>query len=165
MALEMYLRMDGIQGLSKNFSFKDSSEITEFSWGMLSNRKSAKVNESDMTAFGEITVSKQIGLDSAAIMLHYAQGKIISSADITVIPVALKREAQKRYLNIHMEEVLVKSILTGGDISQDVFGEKITLLFGKVKFEYDYNPPITAKTTEIQEFSFSWDITHNTSIQ
>ena len=157
--------MDGIQGHSKNFAFKDASAINEFSWGMLSNRKSAKIIESDITAFREITVSKQISVDSAAIMQHYAQGKIISSADITVLPVALKREAQKKYLKIHMEDVLVKSILTGGDNTQDFFDEKITLLFGKVKFEYNYNPPMNEKTALTQEFSFSWDIANNTSLQ
>lgn len=163
MSVEMYLKMDGVTGGSKNFSHKGWSDVISWGWAMVSNRSAADVTDKDKTSFREMSIVKKIGMDSTAIMQLFAQGKVIESAELDVIPVVGKREARQKYLSIRMEDVLVKSIITGGNNSEDSFNENIVLLFGKVRFEYSVNAITGAENTgkEAAEYNFNWDITQN----
>jgi len=166
MALEMFLRMDEVTGGSKNFSHKGWSDVHSWGWAMISNRGSAHVTDKDKTSFREISIVKKIGMGSTAIMQLYAQGKIIPSAELDIIPVVAKREARQKYLTIRMEDVLVKSIITGGNSSEDTFNENIILLFDKVHFEYNVNavPGTDSAGKEAAKYNFNWDIAQNKAL-
>jgi type VI secretion system secreted protein Hcp len=162
MAVDMFLKLDGVTGGSKNYSYKGWSDVNSFAWGMVSNRSSSVVTDKDMTSFREISISKQISTDSTAIMLLYAQGKTIDFAELKVLPQSTKKSDRLKYLTLHMEDVLIKSIITGGDASEDFFNEKIILLFSRVR--YEYNAPINLsvkETGEKPEYVFDWDIVNN----
>src|SRR5687767_5186210 len=121
MPVEMYLKLDGVTGGSKNFTFKGCADVTSWGWELDSNRCTSQLSEGDKTAYRQISIVKRIGMDSPEIMSLYVQGKTIPFADLTVIPVVSKREARQKYLSIHMEDVLVKSIVTGGNSSEEFF--------------------------------------------
>ncbi len=165
MSVEMFLKMDGISGGSKNYEHNGWADVISWGWGMISNRNSSQVNDNDKTSFREIAITKRIGADSAAIMLLYAGGKTIKYADLDIIPVVAKREAKQKYLSIHMEDVLVKSIITGGNSSEALFNENIILLFNKVRFEYNAHTAASVENpgtgaTSI-DYKFAWDILQN----
>lgn len=167
MSVEMYLKLDEVIGGSKNYSRKGWSDVLSWHWEMLSNRGAPGVTENDKTSFGEISITKPLGMDSTAIMLLYAQGKTIKSADLSIIPVVGKREAKQKYLSMHMEGVSVKSIVTGGDTSQDQFRETIVFIFNSIRFEFnqhlDMNPGETLASSVDHEFA--WDIGRNEQLQ
>ncbi len=165
MAVDMFLKLDGVTGGSKNYSYKGWSDVNSFGWGMVSNRSSSAVTDKDMTSFREISISKRISTDSAAIMLLYAQGKTIDFAELKVLPQTTKKSDKPKYLTLHMEDVLVKSIITGGESSEDFFNEKIILLFSRVKYEYDAPVNLSVQDTgEKAEYIFDWDIVNNKEI-
>lgn len=163
MSVEMYLKLDGVTGGSKDFTYKGWSDVTSLGWGLVSNRNSTRIADNDLTSFKEITVSKRIGSDTAAIMQLYAQGTTIPFAEINVIPILTKKEGKQKYLAMRMEDVLVKSIIIGGTSDEDFFNEKIILLFSRIRFEYNFHTaptPEHVKGTNV-EYSFAWDINNN----
>lgn len=163
MSVEMFIKMDGITGESKNYEYKGWSDVVSWSWGMSSNRNSANVRDDDKTSFKEISITKRIGMDSPNIMLLFAQGKTVKNVEFDIIPVVAKREAKQKYLSMWMEDVLVKSITTGGSVTENFFNENIILLFSKIRFEYNFNTSATAGNpagTSV-DYKFGWDIAMN----
>ena len=163
MPVEMYMRLDGVTGGSKNFSFKGWSDVSSWGWGLVSNRNSANVTDNDLTSFKEISITKRIGTDTAAIMQLYAMGTTVKFAEVIVLPILSKKEAKQKYLAIRMEDVLVKSIVIGGNTEEDFFNEKIILLFSRIKFDYNYYSQASPEQTKgtVVEYSFAWDIGNN----
>lgn len=166
MSVDIFLKIDGVTGGSKNYTYKGWSDVLSWGWGMVSNRSSAEVTDKDMTSFREISISKLISTDSPDIMTLYAQGKTVDYADLNVVPITSKKGVKPKYLSLHMENVLVKSIVLGGDASEDFFKEKIILLFDRVKYEYTAPVAISSQggdTKEVVdvEYSFAWDIQNN----
>jgi type VI secretion system secreted protein Hcp len=160
MAVDMFLKLDGVTGGSRNYSYKGWSDVISYGWGMVSNRSSSKVSDKDKTSFREISISKLISTDSTSIMTLYAEGKTIDFAELKIVPVTNKKSDKPKYLTLHMEDVLVKSIVTGGETSNDFFNEKIILLFDRVKYEY-YAPVVAGAVDEPPEYIFDWDIEKN----
>lgn len=163
MSVEMYLRLDGVSGGTKNYSYRGWSDVLSWHWELLSNRVLPHVSDADRTSFGEISITKPIGMDSTAVMLLYAQGKTIPSVELNVVPVVSKREAKLKYLAMHMENVLVKSIVTGGSTSEDSFNEHVVLIFNSIRFEYNLHTVATPGENDASsvDYQFSWDIERN----
>lgn len=160
MSLEILLRLDGVTGGCRNYHYKGWSEVFSWHWELLSNRNTSRVTDSDEKSFGEISLTKPIGRDSTAIMLLYAQGKTIQYADLKMVQLVSKREAQQKYLSLHMEDVLVKSIVTGGVSADDHFNETIVLLFNYIRYEYNFHIASDPgeNNASSMEFQLAWDI-------
>ena len=163
MAVEMFLRIDGITGGSKNFYHKGWSDMSSWKWGMASTRTAAQATTSAATSFNQISLIKPVGMDSAAIMSLYAEGRIAAKGEINVVPVVTKREAQVKYVSILMEDLMIKSIDVGGSVDDNQITETITLLFGKIKFDFnqygDAGPDTAA--AESVSHSFAWNVEQN----
>lgn len=161
MALQMHMKIEGVSGDSKSFHHKGWCDVLSWNWGMTSNRKTASATEGDKTSLNELSIIKSVGIDSASIRSLYAQGKIIPSVDFSVIPAVGKREVQTKYLDIRMEDVLIKSIITSGDMEDNFFKEHISLLFDRVKFEYSLDP-VRGDTDNLPVAKeFCWDVSAN----
>lgn len=163
MSLQMNMRMDGITGESKSFSHKGWSDVLSWNWAMTSNRKIAHGNNGDKTTLNELSIIKAIGTDSPEIRLCFAQGKLIPIVEFSIIPLVGKREKQSKYLNIKMEDVLIKSIVTGGCNEDSFFKEHIVLLFDKIEFNYSKTGVSGTDSTagETEEFNFGWNVPGN----
>lgn len=164
MSLQMNMKMDGIVGESKSFSHKGWTDVLSWNWGMTSTRKIAHGMNGDKTNLNELSIIKAIGTDSADIRLCFAQGKIIPNVEFSVVPVVGKRERVTKYLNIKMEEVMIKSIVTGGSNEDSFFKEHITLLFARIEFEYSKTGPSGSdgSSGETENFGFGWNVTEDT---
>ena len=163
MSLQMNMRMEGITGESKSYSHKGWTDVLSWNWGMTSNRKLAHRDNGDKTSLNELSIIKAIGADSPEIRLCFAKGKIIPSVEFVIIPVVGKREKQSKYLHIKMEDVVIKSIVTGGSNEDSFFKEHITFLFDKIEFEYSKSGQAGSDGTagESEEFNFEWDVPEN----
>jgi type VI protein secretion system component Hcp len=157
MSVEIFLKLDGIAGSTRNFSHKGWADVTSWSWDMQSNRNSAYPVDGEKTALRMITIVKRIGIDSADMMSAFALGKTIATAELDIVPVVAKREAKQKYLSIHMEDVRIKSIVTGGSSADEFFNETVVLLFARVRYEFSLNATI-GSDLPAGEFRFAWDI-------
>ena len=102
-------------------------------------------------------------MDSTDMMLLFAQGKTVKNVELNIIPVVGARDAKQKYLSMLMENVVIKSITTGGSATEDFFKEDIVLLFDKIRFVYNHN---TAANTQNPagtsvDYKFGWDISMN----
>ena len=165
MSLQMSMRMDGVTGESSSFVHKDWFDVISWNWGMTSNRKSAKISDGDGISLNEISIVKNIGIDSADIRLLYSNGAVIPAVDFSIRPVMAKRQAATKYVDIRLEGVVIKSIVTGGNIEDKLFKEHITLLFDKVSFEYSKVATQSADgkdSTPGKGYKFGWDVVGKT---
>ena len=164
MPLLMYMKIDGVPGNSKDFQHKGWFDVLSWNWGMTSNRKAPKCEDSDKTSLNELSVIKSVGSDSAAIRSLFAKGAVIPSIEFSIIPEVGKREVKTKYVNMKMENVIIKSIISGGNMEENFFKEHITFLFEKIWTEYTRNTARSAEgvETEPDNQDFSWDVSENT---
>jgi len=167
MPLQMMMKIDGVSGDSKSFKHKGWADVLSWNWGLTSNRKLAEGADGDKTSLNELSIIKAIGNDSSGIRLLFAQGKRIPNVEFSISPVVAKREAAKSYVDITMENVMIKSIITGGGIEDDFFKEHITLLYEKIRFEYIRNTRSSEgeSSEKTRGPDFEWNVPDNTTWQ
>lgn len=160
MALEMYLRVDGVTGASRNYQHRGWAEVSSWGWSLTREPAAGQAGADAAANMNEIFVSKTIGTDSVALMQLFAEGTLIKEAELSIVPAAAKRGAQQKYLELNMKDVIIKSITTGGNDEESFFKEDIVLVFGKVQYTYHQYADIgtDGKSGAAQSFSFGWDL-------
>ena len=160
MPLEMHMKIDGVTGGLTGYKHKGWCDIISWSWGMTSNRKVINITENDKTSMNELSVIKVVGIDSPSIRLLFSQSKIIPKIEFNIIPSVGKKEVQTKYVDIVMENVIIKSIITSGGKEDSYFKEHIAFIFDKINFQCsNIRSENTEETT--QKSDFSWNITDN----
>jgi len=161
MSLLMNMKIEGVTGESTSFKHKGWFEVISWSWSMSSNRKAAH-DEGFKASLNEISVIKPVGIESIDIRLLFAQGKSIPRIDFNILPVTGKREVQKNYVDIKMEDVVIKSIVTGGSAEDNFFKEHITFIFDRITFEC--NHPVEEGGDDlaaVEDHVFGWKVSDN----
>jgi len=137
MAVDMFLKIDDIQGESVDASHKKEISVVSWSWGMTQSGTThqgpgsgaGKVNVSD------ITITKFVDKATPNLLSACCAGKHYKQAQLTI------RKAgghPLEYLKIFLYDILVSGISTGGSGGEDRITENVTLNFGQ--FEVDYTP-------------------------
>jgi type VI secretion system secreted protein Hcp len=160
MAADMFMKVDGIEGESRDKSHGKEIDVLAWSWG-LSNSGSThsgggagvgKVNVQD------ISFTKYVDRASTELMLASCNGKHIKEAVLTVRKAG---EQPLEYLIITMNDVLISSVSTGGSGGEDRLTENVTLNFGKVRVQYTEQD---AKGGPGGNFKMGWDIAANVKL-
>lgn len=164
MPVEMFLRMDGVTGESRNYQHKGWSDVLSWTWAFSSNRRLVRGDDHDNASFNEISLIKRIGRDSMDIMRIFAAREIVPHVEFNVLPVVSKKEAKQKYLHFYLEDVIVKSIVTGGSNEEDMFKERITLIFDRVRLEYNQHDAMHPDLAAV-DYVFGWDVRANSALQ
>jgi len=157
MALDMFLKLDGVAGESRDSSHKGEIDILAWSWGMSNSGTghggggsgAGKVNVQDLS------ITKYIDKSSPSLFLYSANGKHVANGTLVVRKAG---EKPLEYLKITMTEILVTSVSTGGSGGEDRLTENVTLNFSKVKVDYIEQ---TATGGSGATPSMGWDIAAN----
>jgi type VI secretion system secreted protein Hcp len=158
MAVDMFLKLNGVDGESKDKAHTKEIDVLSWSWGM-SNSGSAHVGGgagSGKVSVQDLSVTKYIDSSSAKIMLSCCDGTHFDTALLTVRKAGGADPVE--YVKINLQEVLITSVATGGEGGDDRLTENVTLNFAKVKVEY---LPQEAKGGKGNMIPFSWDIAAN----
>jgi type VI secretion system secreted protein Hcp len=159
MAVDMFLKLDGIKGESKDHKHKDEIHIESFSWGM--NQTGAfgtgGGGGAGKVAVHDISVTKFLDKSSPALMLHCCNGKHISEGLITVRKAG---ENPVEYLKIKLTDILVSSVQEAGHGS-DLMTESLTLNFAKFQVEYQEQD---AKGKGTPGGEMGWDVKANQKV-
>ncbi len=131
--VDMFLKLDGVKGESKDDKHKGEIDIESFSWGMsqagsfgaAGGGGTGKVNIQD------ISFSKAVDCASPTLMLFCANGKHIPSGLITVRKAG---EHPVEYLKIKLSDIIVSNVSHGG--GGNIVTESLSLNFSKVEVEY-----------------------------
>ena len=162
MAVEMFLKVEGVVGGSRNYHHKGWADVLSWTWGL----DRGQGGMGDAMRMNSLSLTKATGIDSTALMVLFAAGKPIKKAEISVVPVVGKRDAQQKYVAITLEDVIVQSITTGGSAEESVFKENITLLFGKITYEYHHYADVATDgaAAALKSYTFGWDLVANAAL-
>jgi len=157
MAVDMFLKIDGIDGESKDDKHKNEIDVLAWSWGASQSGTmhvgggggAGKAN------FQDVSVTKWIDKSSFNLLKSVSSGKHIKEATLTVRKAG---EKPLEYVKLLMSNVLVTSVSTGGSGGEDRLTENITLNFEK--FEFEYVPQKKDGTGDSPQ-KFGWDIGAN----
>lgn len=135
MAVDMFIKIEGIEGESLDHKHKNEIDILAWSWGMSQSGSfhvgggggAGKVNVQD------VSFTKWVDKSSPKLMLHCCNGKHITKAHLVVRKAG---EKPVEYMVIDMERLMVTSLSTGGSGGEDRLTENVTLNFEKVKVKY-----------------------------
>jgi len=135
MAVDMFMKLNGIDGESKDDSHSGEIDVLSWSWGMTQSGTmhlgggggSGKVNVQD------VSFTKYVDKASAPLMLHCCNGKHIPDGTLVVRKAG---ENPVEYLKIKMNDIIVTSVSTGGSGGEDRLTENVTLNFAKVEVKY-----------------------------
>lgn len=146
MAVDMFLKIEGIDGESKDHAHGDEIDVLAWSWGMSQSGSmhmgggggAGKVSVQD------VSITKWIDKSSPVLMKHCCNGKAIKAGATLVVRKA-GGDAPVEYLTIEMKPVMITAISTGGSGGEDRLTENVTLNFKTVKQIYqeqdeDNNP-------------------------
>jgi type VI secretion system secreted protein Hcp len=132
--VDYFLKIDGIQGESRDDRHKDEIDIESFSWGETQSGTfavgggggSGKVSMQDFHF--TMTMNKA----SPALFLACAQGEHIKNAILTCRKAG---KDQQEFMKVTMNDVLVSSFQIGG-AGGVVPTDQISLNFAKIEVEY-----------------------------
>jgi type VI secretion system secreted protein Hcp len=135
MAVDMFLKLDGIKGESLDHKHAGEIHIESFSWGVSQTGAhgvgggggAGKANVHD------ISVTKYVEKSTPSLMYHVASGKHIPNGLITVRKAG---EKPLEYLKIKLADILVSSLQAAGHGGGDLLTENLTLNFAKFWIEY-----------------------------
>ncbi len=163
MSLEIFLKLDGVVGGTRNYQHKGWADLLSWRWAL---ENGTTDGASPCAGMNHLSVLKLTGPESPALLRLFAQQTLIKSAEISAIPLVGKREKAQQYVSIAMEDVRVVNIRTEGEAEDNAFRETITLKFGKIRYETFNHPagdPNAAAVVDDakEKFEFSWDMDQN----
>lgn len=157
MAVDMFLKLDGIEGEAKDADHAKEIDVLAWSWGasqsgsthMGGGGGSGKANIQDLS------FTKYIDSATHNLMQRTFDGKHIAEGTLVV------RKAggtPLEYFTIKMTKIIVSSVSTGGSGGEDRLTENVTLNFAKV--EIIYKPQKEDGSADADKEA-GWDIAEN----
>ena len=166
MAMEIFLRLDGMTGSVTNYAYKEWAAIKSWHWGMARATRNQGGSRVESVSMNRISIIKPVGIESPMLMTLFAARKIVPTAEIRVAPPAVKRGAQLKFIDIALENVLVQSLETGAAANDEEILETVVIAFAKARYEFFHNTTAiqggAAASTKSQVFNWSAD-THKTT--
>jgi type VI secretion system secreted protein Hcp len=157
MAVDMFIKIDTVDGESRDKAHKKEIDVLAWSWG-ISNSGSAHTGGgagAGKCNVQDISFTKWVDSSTPKLALACCDGKHFASATLVVRKAG---EKPVEYLKIKVEEVLITSISTGGSGGEDRLTENVTLNFAKVSLDYVPQDEKGAAGTAIP---MAWSIVEN----
>lgn len=160
MAIDYFLRIDGVSGESLDAKHKGEIDVESWSWGEAhpaapgagSGAGSGKVQMQDFT------FTTRVSKASPSLMVACASGKHFKSAVLTARKAG---KGQQEFLTFSLSDVLVSAYQTGGAEGEDVPGDSVSLNFSKIQVEYKPQNPDGSLGTSIKA---GWDVKQNKAL-
>lgn len=161
MAGDMFLKLNGVEGGSRDDTHKKEIDVLSWSWDMQQSGTThmGEGGGSGKVSVGDISFSKYVDESTNKLIQFCCSGKHI---DEGVLVVRKAGESPVEYMKIIMKQILISSYNTGGDSdSSDRVLENISLNFAEVTVEYT---PQDATGAAGGVMSAGWHIAENKKI-
>lgn len=128
-AVDMFLKVDGVKGESKDEKARNSIDVLAWSWGSssVSNGKNVSCSIQD------ISLTKYVDSATPVLLMGQINGAIYDTAELIVRKAG---DTPLEYINITFNNVRVSSLSTGGSGGEDRLTENVTLNFSDATFTY-----------------------------
>ena len=157
MAVDMFMKIDSVDGEAQDSKHKKEIYVLSWSWGM--NNSGSAHNGSGAGAgkvnVHDLTFTKWVDTATPTLALACCSGKHFKDATLII-----RKAGDKplEYVKIKMETVMITSVSTGGSGGEDRLQESVTLNFSKVNLDY---VPQNDKGAAGTPIPMSWDIASN----
>lgn len=157
MAVDYFLKIDGIQGESVDQKHKNEIQVEAFSWGatnepgpvMGGGGGAGKVRVQDFS------FTMRVNKASPKLFLACAKGQHLKLATFTARRAG---KAQQEFLVYKFTDVVVSSYQTGGSAGDVIPMDSISLAFSRIEMEYR---PQKADGSLDTPVAAGWDLTQN----
>ncbi|RYZ08176.1 MAG: type VI secretion system tube protein Hcp [Myxococcales bacterium] len=137
MAVDMFLRIDGINGESKDAKHADQIQVLSWSWNV--SQTGTAGTGGGLTAgkveHHDIEIRKLVDKASPVLYKLCCSGAHIASADLYVRKAAGGNDALE-YLVIHFDDLIITSFDLGGQPKADQIDETVRINYSKVTIKY-----------------------------
>lgn len=160
MAIDMFLKIDGIKGESKDDKHKDEIHIESYSWGAtnVGTHGTGGGGGAGKVSMHDISIMKLIDVSTADLFYHCVSGKHLSTATLFVRKAG---EKPLEYLKVKLTDILVSSIQHSGANGSDQLMESLSLNYAKMEIEYT---PQNEKGGGGSTSKAGWDIKANKKV-
>ena len=157
MAVDMFLKIEGLDGESADDVHADEIDILAWSWGLSQSgtMHMGKGGGSGKVSVQDISITKWIDSSSHDLVRKCCNGAHFDKAILTVRKAG---ENPLEYLVITMKEIIVTSVSTGGSGGEDQLTENVSLNFKE--FEVVYTPQEKDGSGGAAK-DFAWNIATN----
>jgi len=157
MAIDYFLRIDGVAGESLDAKHKGEIDVESWSWGEANpvppggggGGAAGKVQMQDFNFTAKVSTA------SPNLMLACASGKHFKSALLTARKAG---KSQQEFLTFSLSDVLVSAYQAGGAEGEVVPGDSVSLNFAKIQVEYKAQNPDGSLGESIKA---GWDVKQN----
>jgi type VI secretion system secreted protein Hcp len=157
MAVDYFLKIDGVPGESADAKHKGEIQLESFSWGetnasgggMGGGGGAGKVQMQDLV------VTMLVSKASPKLMLGCATGKHYKEAVLTVRKAG---KSQQEFLVFKFKDVIVTSYQTGGSAQSDMILDQASLGFSTIQLDYR---PQKADGSLDAAVKAGWDLKQN----
>jgi type VI secretion system secreted protein Hcp len=135
MAVDYFLKIEGIEGESKDSKHGKEIDILAWSWGETQSGSSAYGGGGGAGKVAMQDFSFQMSNNKASpkLILACASGQHIKSAMLVCRKAG---KEQQEYLKIKFSDLLISSFQTGGSSGAEIPVDSITFNFSKIEYEY-----------------------------
>jgi type VI secretion system secreted protein Hcp len=160
MAIDMFLKIEGVSGESKDTNHKDWTDLESFDWGadQSGSMSSGGGGGAGKVNFNDLTVVCAIDKAAPTILKNCAVGQHISKVEVSVCKAG---GTQIEYSRTTLEDVLVTSVKFIGAQDSDVLKIRYAFQAAKVKTQYWEQSDKGSKGAEVQ---MAFNIKENKSI-
>ena len=160
MAVDMFMKIDGANGESKDGNHKNWTDIVSFSWGATQPGTMASGGGlgAGKASFNDLHVVARIDKAAPAVMKHCASGKHLSRIELSVCKAGGQ---QVEYTKITLEDVLVSSVQLSGELNSESVVVNFAFQAAKVKQQYWEQ---TEQGGKGAESLVAWDIKQNREV-
>ena len=131
MAVDMFLKLDGIEGESTDSKHKDEIEVLSFSWGVSNPATAARGGAAaGKVSPTDFSIVKRLDTASPQLLEKICQGEHIGFGLLT-----LQKSGEKpvEYLKIKLTDILISGYSTGGNNGTGEPAEQVSFSFSSVE--------------------------------
>ncbi|GJD52998.1 Protein hcp1 [Methylobacterium crusticola] len=157
MAVDIFLKLEGIKGEAQDDKYKDEIDVLAWSWGAAQSGTThmGGGSGSGKVAVQDLSVTKYIDKSSATLFQHCCNGKHITKGKLIVRKAG---EKPLEYLTVELEDIIVTHVSLGGSGSEDRLTENVTLNFATFHVKYAVQNKDGSKGAECEH---KWHIHKN----
>ena len=158
MAVDYFLKLDGIEGESADKAHAKEIELLSFGWGVSQAGAGAHGGRGVGKAiFQEFVFGARVSKASPKLFLASASGQHVKSAVLTC---RRSGGAQLEFLKIKLSDVLVSSYQVGGSFPEEPL-DQVSLTFARIDVEYT---PSSQRGKAEPSVKAGWDLKANKKV-
>jgi type VI secretion system secreted protein Hcp len=135
MAVDYFLKIEGIEGESGDSKHKNEIDIASWSWGETQSGSHAYGGGggAGKVSMQDFNFTMPVNKASPKLLLACASGEHIKGALLTCRKAG---KEQQEYMKIKFTDLLISAFQTGGSNGAEVPVDQISINFAKIEYEY-----------------------------